>query len=42
MIARNAFGYLSFVSLDARVRSAAIANGLSVLPAALPPLIPAP
>lgn len=36
MIARNAFGSLGLVSLDARVRTAAIANGLSVLPADLP------
>ena len=36
MVARSAFGPLGFVSLDARVRTAAAANGLSVLPDHLP------
>jgi uncharacterized protein len=36
IVARNAFGPLEFVSLDVRVRVAAAANGLSVLPAQLP------
>ena len=40
LIARKAFGPLGLVSLDARLRVAAAANGLTVLPVQLPLLSP--